>query len=173
LIENYFTQPKVVRRIRAGLASRYLDEFVAELEAQHYSRKSIRRQLRNADAFGRWIAQQEVPWSEVTGAVVARYVAPMHRTLGPSRRQGYRAHNAPGLSRFLALLRRHKAVPPEATVAPSSLNCRGSLATQSFNQHLERVAEKRASTCRRYPGVGVRVFLRFLSTRGVVQDHLV
>jgi hypothetical protein len=48
-IECYFNQPAVLNRIRDGIMSPYLDALAAELEAQHYSRLSIRRQLRNSD----------------------------------------------------------------------------------------------------------------------------
>src|ERR1035438_8060593 len=41
VIEHYFHQPAVVRRMRDGIMSPYLDALAAELEAQHYSRKSI------------------------------------------------------------------------------------------------------------------------------------
>lgn len=57
MIEHYFVQPKVLWRLRAGLMGPYLDS-LAELQARQYSRKSIRRQLRTADAFGRWLTNR-------------------------------------------------------------------------------------------------------------------
>ena len=48
MIEHYSVQSKVLRRLRAGLMAPYLDSLAAELQAQQYSRKSIRRQLRTA-----------------------------------------------------------------------------------------------------------------------------
>ena len=58
MIEHCFAQPAVLRRLRAGLMGPYLDSLAAELQAQQYSRKTIRRQLRTADAFGRWLTNR-------------------------------------------------------------------------------------------------------------------
>jgi site-specific recombinase XerD len=139
LIERYFTQGAVLRRMRDGIMSPYLDVLAAELEAEHYSRKSVRRQLRNADAFGRWLAQQHIAIAEITEAVATRYTEPMHRCPGRSRARGYRPHNARGLPRLISLLRRQGVAPVQAQAAPSSP---GGVEhwLQAFDQHLERVA---------------------------------
>jgi hypothetical protein len=50
VIETYFTAPRVLDRMRSGPMAPYLDELAAELQSHSYSRKSVRRQLRNADA---------------------------------------------------------------------------------------------------------------------------
>ena len=113
MIEQYFVQPAVLRRLRSGLMAPYLDSLPTELEALHYSHKSIRRQPRNVDAFGRWLINQKIPLNEVTDAVVNRYVKPMHRSPSPGRARGYRPHNGRGLARLLELLRRRSVVPLE------------------------------------------------------------
>jgi len=139
LIERYFTQPAVLNRMRIGIVSPYLDALAAELEAQHYSRKSIRRQLRNAHAFGGWLAKQHIPPAHVDEAVVARYTEPMPRRPCPSRRRGERPHNARGLPRFIALLRRQGVVPVQVEAVPSSVS--GSEHwLEAFDRHLEQVA---------------------------------
>ncbi len=145
MIEDYFTQGAVRRRMRAGSMGSYLDALAAELEAQHYSRKSIRRQLRNADAFGRWLAEQKIPIQDVTEAVVARYTGPMHRCPGPSRAQGYRPHNARGLSGLIELLRRQGVVPAHAEAPPPPSCTSAGHWLQVFDQHLEHVAGAAAS----------------------------
>jgi hypothetical protein len=111
----------------------------AELEAEHYSRKSIRRQLRNADAFGRWLAEQQIPIADVTDAALARYTEPMHRCPGRSRARGYRPYNARGLPRLISLLRRQGVVPVQAQAVPSSPGGAEHW-LQAFDHHLERVA---------------------------------
>ena len=120
MIERYFNQPAVLRRMRTGIMSPHLNALAAELEAQHYSRKSIRRQLRNSDAFGRWLAEQQIPIINITEAVVARYTAPMRRCPGPSRARGYRSHNARGLPRLIELLRRQGAMPAQVETVPTA-----------------------------------------------------
>jgi hypothetical protein len=61
MLESHFTAPWVLDRMRSGFMAPYLDALAAGLEAREYSRKSIRRQLRNADSFGRWLDQGQVP----------------------------------------------------------------------------------------------------------------
>ena len=60
MIETYFAAPHVLDRMRSGPMAPYLDALAAELQSQEYSRKSIRRQLRNADSFGSWVAEQKL-----------------------------------------------------------------------------------------------------------------
>jgi len=139
LIERYFTQPAVLNRMRNGIVSPYLDALAAELEAQHYSRKSIRRQLRNAHAFGGWLAKQHVPLAHVDEAVVERYTEPMRRRPCPSRRRGERPHNARGLPRFVALLRREDVVPAQLEAAPCAASGTERW-LEAFDRHLEHVA---------------------------------
>jgi hypothetical protein len=139
LIERYFTQPAVLSRMRNGIVSSYLDALSDDLEAQHYSRKSIRRQLRNADAFGCWLAKQQIPLAQIDEAVLARYSEPMHRCPHPSRIRGERPHNARGLSRFIALLRHQGVVPLQAEAAQASISSAQHW-LEAFERHLEQVA---------------------------------
>jgi site-specific recombinase XerD len=137
--------------MRAGIRSPHQNALAAELEAQHYSRKSIRRQLRNRDALGRWLAEQQMPIINVTEAVVARYTAPMRRCPGPSRARGYRPHSARGLPRLIEMLRRQGAMPAQVEAVPTST--RGvEHWLQVFDQHLECVAGVALGTRKRYLG---------------------
>ena len=139
MIERYFTQPAVLSRMRNGIVSPYLDALAAELEAEHYSRKSVRRQLRNAHAFGGWLAKQQIPLAHIDEAAVARYTEPMRRRPCPSRTRGERPHNARGLPRFIALLRRQGVLPtPVQEAPPPSSGAEHWL--EAFDRHLERVA---------------------------------
>ena len=151
MIEDYFTQPAVVRRMRGGMMNPYLDVLAGELAAEHYSRKSIRRQLRNADAFGHWLAKQQIAIGDVTETTVARYTETMHRCPGCSRARGYRPHNARGLPRLIDLLRRQGLAPASAEAAPT---CSGTERwLMAFDQHLEQVAGVAASTRKNYLGL--------------------
>ncbi len=149
MIEHYFVQPTVLRRLRTGPLAPYLDDLAGELQRLHYSRKSIRRQLRNVAAFGRWLRNQNIALSEVTEAVLERYVAPMHRSSCPFRRAGYRPHNGRGLPRVLDLLRRLKLAPAAADPAPPAPGSTEHWVTL-FDQHLDRVAGLTLNTRRRY-----------------------
>lgn len=134
MIETYFAAPHVLDRMRSGPAAPYLDALATELQLQDYSRRSIRRQLHNADSFGQWLTEQNLSVSEITDEAVGRYVGGMHRSTRAGYAKGYRAHNARGLPRLLNLLRKSGVTPPAtqlvATVDPCLLG---------FERYLERV----------------------------------
>ncbi len=147
--------------MRAGIMSPHLDALAAEFDARHYSRKSIRRQLRNSDAFGRWLAEQRIPITNVTAAVVARYTEPMRRCPGP---RGYRPHNSRGLPQLLDLLRRQGLIPaPVDAVLPNPVGSEHWL--RAFDQHLESVAGVALGTRKKYLGFA-RALLRTIFGEG-------
>ena len=80
--------------MRSGPAAPYLDALATELQSQDYSRRSIRRQLHNADSFGQWLTEQNLSVSEITDEAVSRYVGGMHRSTRAGYAKGYRAHNS-------------------------------------------------------------------------------
>jgi integrase/recombinase XerD len=134
LVETYFAAPHVLDRMRSGPMAPYLDAMAAELQSQDYSRKSIRRQLRNVDSFGWWLNEQNLAVTEVTGEVVGRYVRGMHRSVRTGYGKGYPAHNARGLPRLLGLLRVLDVVQPAVTPNRFAVD-----RLQEFERHLDRV----------------------------------
>jgi site-specific recombinase XerD len=136
LIETYFAAPHVLDRMRSGPMASYLGELAAELQSQGYSRKSIRRQLRNADAFGRWLIEADVPLAEVTDAILNPSVGKLHRTPCAARPKGWRPHNARGLPRLLALLRARGIIAPQAQPAPLAPDSTDGVLA-AFDRHLE------------------------------------
>ena len=134
MVETYFAAPHVLDRMRSGPTAPYLDALAAELQSQDYSRKSIRRQLHNADSFGWWLTKQNLSVAEITDAVVGRYVGGMHRSTRAGCAKGYRAHNARGLPRLLNLLRGSGVTPPATQLVATVDPC-----LQGFERYLERV----------------------------------
>lgn len=134
MIETYFAAPHVLDRMRSGPAAPYLDTLATELQSQDYSRRSIRRQLHNADSFGRWLTQQNLSVSEITDELVGRYVGGMHRSTRAGCAKGYRAHNARGLPRLLNLLRGSGVAPPATQLVATGDPC-----LQGFERYLDHV----------------------------------
>lgn len=134
MIETYFAAPHVLDRMRSGLMAPYLGALATELQSQDYSRKSIRRQLRNADTFGCWLTEQNLTAAEITDDLVGRYIGDLHRSARPGYSKGYRPHNARGLPRLLDLLRGSSVLPPVV-----ALEQPGSDPLQEFDRYLERV----------------------------------
>ena len=134
MIETYFAAPHVLDRMRSGLMAPYLCPLATELQAQDYSRKSIRRQLRNADSFGCWLTEQGLRPADITDDLLGRYIGDLHRSARAGYSRGYRPHNARGLPRLLDLLRGSGVLPP--AVAPVQPDADP---LQEFDRYLERV----------------------------------
>ena len=111
-MDTYFAAPLVLERMRSGPMAPYLGTLAADLQSQDYSRKSIRRQLRNADSFGSWLNEQNLAVDLITEEAVSRYVGGMHRSTREGCAKGYRPHNARGLPRLLDLFRSANVLPP-------------------------------------------------------------
>jgi site-specific recombinase XerD len=134
LIETYFSAPHVLDRMRSGPMASYLGALADELRSQGYSRKSIRRQLRNADSFGWWLSEQDLAVASITDEVVRRYFGGLHRSARKGCTKGYRPHNARGLPRLLDLLRGAGVL---SSVIPS--RPAGDSRLQDFDHYLEQV----------------------------------
>ena len=80
-MERFFTAPKVLNRMRSGFMAPYLGAMATELQSQDYSRKSIRRQLRNADSFGWWLIKRNLAAGEITDDLLGRYIGGLHRSV--------------------------------------------------------------------------------------------
>jgi integrase/recombinase XerD len=133
LIETYFTAPRVLDRMRSGPMAAYLGPMAAELQSQDYTRKSIRRQIRNADSFGWWLTEQNLTAGEITDDLVGRYIGGLHHSVRAGYSTGYRPHNGRGLPRLLDLLRGSGVLPAVA------LAQQGPDPLQEFDRYLDRV----------------------------------
>jgi len=134
LIETYFAAPHVLDRMRSGPMAPYLGALATELQSQDYSRKGIRRQIRNADSFGWWLTEHNLTAVDITDGLLGRYMGGLHRSARAGYSKEYRPHNARGLPRLLDLLRGSGVLPP--VVAPAQP---GADPLQEFDRYLERV----------------------------------
>src|SRR6266404_382934 len=74
MIERYFSEAKVLIRLRSGSVGPYLPRFVSALEQRRFSRDTIRRYIRGADSLCRWLDSQGVAVVEANQGHVERYV---------------------------------------------------------------------------------------------------
>ena len=133
-MERYFTAPWVLERMRSGPMAPYLGAMATELQSQEYSRKSIRRQLRNADSFGRWLTARNLTLDEITDDLLGRYIGGLHRSARTGYAKGYCPHNGRGLPRILDLLRGSGVLPPIVALTQP-----GPDQLQEFDLYLDRV----------------------------------
>jgi len=74
MIERYFSQTKVLIRLRSGSVGPYLPRFVSALEQRQFSGDTIRRYIRGADSLCRWLDGQGVAVVEASQSHIERYV---------------------------------------------------------------------------------------------------
>jgi hypothetical protein len=74
MIERYFSQAKVLIRLRSGSVGPYLPRFVSALEQRRFSCDTIRLYIRGADSLCRWLDRQGVAVVEANQGHVERYV---------------------------------------------------------------------------------------------------
>lgn len=104
-IERYYTNPKILRWMRAGSLGGYIDLLADRLEKEGHCRQSAWRNLHVVADFGHWMAQKDVPVVELDERIVKRYerFRARYRRLLVSDR--------PALLRFLSVLRDGGVIP--------------------------------------------------------------
>jgi integrase/recombinase XerD len=134
MLEQCFTQPKVLRRLQEGVFGPYLPAFVASLQQEGYSKGCIRRHLRAADHLGAWLSQQKLTLGDLTRAIVERYIEGQGRLYSASTPNGRLPHKARGLHALLKFLRSQGVIAP-ALATP--LTSAGKWLAE-FDAHLDR-----------------------------------
>ncbi len=113
MLENYVTQPHTLNRLRSGPVSADLDDLATTLQRQGYATESIQRYIQGADLFGRWLLQQGYATSDVTEALVKRYLSELRRL--PS---GKLPRFAPGATHLLKFWRHNQHLPEPVDESP-------------------------------------------------------
>jgi integrase/recombinase XerD len=134
MLEQLFTQPKVLRRLQEGVFGPYLPAFAESLQQEGYSKGCIRRHLRAADHFGAWLTKQRLTVAELTSATLDRYIEGRGRLYSASTPNGRLPHSAQGLHELLKFLRPQGVVAP--ILAPPLTSAGKWLA--EFDAHLDR-----------------------------------
>jgi integrase/recombinase XerD len=134
MLERFFTQPKVLRRLQEGVFGPYLPAFAASLQQEGYSKGCIRRYLRAADHLGAWLSQQKLTLGDLTRAIVERYIEGQGRLYSASTPNGRLPHKARGLHALLEFLRSQGVIAP-ALATP--LTSAGKWLAE-FDAHLDR-----------------------------------
>ena len=120
MFKQFFTQPKVLRRLQEGVFGPYLPAFAASLLKGGYSRGCIRRHLRAADHFGAWLTKQRLPIGNLTKAIVERYIEGPGRLYSASTPNGRLPHNARSLHELVEFLKLKGVIAPTADVPSTS-----------------------------------------------------
>ncbi len=137
MIRSLYVQAKTRQRLEDGPLGPYLESLAEALHREEYKDRTIRRYLRNADLFGRWLAKQEIPIEAVDDAIGKQYINSFQRLKHPSRATGCLPANAHGIHKILEVLRQQGIVPNPIALEPSTTAERW---LKQFADYLEREA---------------------------------
>lgn len=131
MIEILFKQRSTLARLQSGPLAAHLPFIAEALRQEQYPPETVRRYVRVADGFSRWLCKQGLQVTETDEATLAHYIASTGR-----RRNGQLRAAGRGLGKILMLLRVQHAADEPAAVAASE----GDTLVAAFDTHLERVA---------------------------------
>lgn len=98
-VAEFFTFPRVRRRLSAGPLGAYVDEFAERVRLLGYSARSIRSKLRVIARFSRWLAVRDLSAHDVDAVQRKRFLTYRKRT------GGWSSQDAAALREMEALLR--------------------------------------------------------------------
>jgi site-specific recombinase XerD len=111
VINQLFTFPSTIERLRQGPLNEYLDAYAASVAEQGYTHDSLRQQIVVIAGFSRWLEQKHIDVHSLDGKVVERF-------LRLRRRQQRLGRVEPkALERLLAMLRQKGIVKQQQPVA--------------------------------------------------------
>jgi site-specific recombinase XerD len=107
VINELFTLPSTIERLRQGPLDKHLDTYAAAVAGQGYALNSIRSQIVVIADLSRWLQQKHIAVPTLDSNVMDRFVKTRRRQGGVRRGDGRT------LDRMLALLRQEGVVKPE------------------------------------------------------------
>ena len=131
MIESLFKQASTLARLQSGPVAQQLSPLAEALLNEQYPPETVRRYVRVAEKFGRWLCKHRLSVAEVDEATLARYRIGIGR-----RKNGNLRAAGRGLAKILRLLRGQEAVAGPARAAQTQceeLVC-------NFDSHLQHVA---------------------------------
>jgi site-specific recombinase XerD len=122
VINQLFTFPSTIDRLRQGPLSEHLDAYAVAVAEQGYTHDSIRQQIVAIADFSRWLKQKHIDVQAVDSEVVDRFLR-LRR-----RQQRARSGEPKTLERLLAMLRQNDVAKPQQP--PVADNARTRIASE-------------------------------------------
>jgi len=79
MLENYFSRPSTLNRLRSGPIGSDVDDLATALQQQGYAWDSIRNYVRGCNQFARWLSQHGYAPAEVSQTLVNRSISALPR----------------------------------------------------------------------------------------------
>lgn len=156
MIEQCFTRPSVITRLRLGPLGSHLDALAATLRQHGYAPDSIRRTLRACAQFGQWLSQQGAALADVDDALIERYICTL-----PPPPVGRWPKAAAGLPHLLRLWRQQGLLAPART---SPAPTEATVWLGHYAQYLEQVCGAAPSTRTAYLRIATRLLAALFGT---------
>ncbi len=153
MINELFTLPSTIERLRQGPLEKHLDAYAAVVAEQGYAPNSIRSQIVVIADLSQWLQQKRIAVPSLDSNVLARFLKRR------GRQSETRRGDARALNRLLAMLRQTGVVKPdrEQTVE-SPRQC----IINGFQHHLLQERRLSAATPHNYlPVIDQFLFERF------------
>ena len=131
MIKTLFKQTSTLARLQSGPVAQQLPPLAEALLNEQYPPETVRRYVRVAEKFGRWLCKHRLSVAEVDEATLARYRNGVGR-----RKNGNLRAAARGLAKVLGLLRSRVAGDEPAKAVPTECE----ELVRSFDSHLQNVA---------------------------------
>lgn len=111
MINQLFTSPSTIERLRQGPLSEHLDAYAASVAEQGYGQSSIRQQIVVISDLSRWLKQKHIDIKDLDSKVVGRFLR-LRR-----RQQRDRRGDPKTLQRLLTMLCQIGIVKPQPPIA--------------------------------------------------------
>ena len=141
MINQLFTLPSTIERLRQGPLSEHLDAYAAAVAEQGYAHQSIGRQIVAIADFSRWLKQKHIEIHALEHQVVDRFLRFRRRQQRVAR------GDAKALDRMLSMLRRKGIV--KAWQPPVVLHACSKIAA-AFHCYLSQKLGRSPSTAKNY-----------------------
>jgi len=142
MLENYFSRPSTLNRLRSGPIGSDVDDLATALQQQGSAWDSIRNYVRGCDQFARWLSRHGYAPSDVSQTLVNRYISGL-----PRPPCGKLPKYAQGLSHLLKLWRQQQRLPERIEDPPRTEADHWLL---RYEQYLDQVCGLATSTRHHY-----------------------
>ncbi len=147
MIKKLFVSASLVARLETGPLSSRLNSLAADLLQHRYRAETVRRYLVECDAFGRWLAENNLPLSKVNETTIKSYMSGRSGKADSSTNKWRRQTATWAIHTLIRHLRGKGVLNPQdvglpVTEAQQWLMC--------YQQHMERVQGLVPETCQHY-----------------------
>ncbi len=120
MIQFLYKQAKTLERFKNGPIGPYIEPLSEKLFKECYDNETIRRYIRRADKFGRWLVEQQIEFRDVNNAIVIDYISSFQRLDHATITSGRLPDSVIGIHKVIDFLRQQEVIPLAIISIPST-----------------------------------------------------